>query len=33
MPTLPPPMSDRERDLLAAARGGDQDAYAGLVAP
>ena len=33
MPTLPPPMSDRERDLLAAARGGDEDAYAGLVAP
>ena len=33
MPTLPPPMSDRERDLLVAARGGDHDAYAGLVAP
>ena len=33
MPTLPPPMTDRERDLLAAARSGDDDAYAGLVAP
>ncbi|HKV67304.1 MAG TPA: sigma-70 family RNA polymerase sigma factor [Gaiellales bacterium] len=33
MPTLPPTMTDRERDLLAAARGGDEDAFAGLVAP
>src|SRR5437763_7061290 len=33
MPTLPPPMTDRERDLLVAARRGDEDAYAGLVAP
>jgi len=33
MRTLPPPMTDRERDLLAAARSGDEDAYAGLVAP
>src|SRR3989440_8441633 len=33
MPTLPPPMTDRERDLLVAARRGDEDAFAGLVAP
>src|SRR5436305_3718897 len=33
MPTLPPPMTDRERDLLAAARRGDEHAYAALVAP
>jgi RNA polymerase sigma-70 factor, ECF subfamily len=33
MPTLPPPMTHRERDLLALARQGDEDAYAGLVAP
>src|SRR5689334_4407720 len=33
MRTLPPPMTDRERDLLAAARSGDEDAYAGLLAP
>jgi len=33
MPTLPSPMTERERDLLAAARRGDEDAYAGLVAP
>ena len=33
MPTLPPPMTDRERDLLAAAGSGDEDAFAGLVAP
>jgi hypothetical protein len=33
MPAMPPPMTDRERDLLAAARGGDEDSYAALVAP
>jgi RNA polymerase sigma-70 factor (ECF subfamily) len=33
MPTLPSPLTDRERDLLAAARRGDEDAYAGLMAP
>jgi RNA polymerase sigma-70 factor (ECF subfamily) len=33
MPTIPPPMADRERHLLAAARRGDEDAYARLVAP
>jgi RNA polymerase sigma-70 factor, ECF subfamily len=33
VPTLPPPMTDRERDLLAAARRGDEDAYTGLVGP
>jgi RNA polymerase sigma-70 factor (ECF subfamily) len=33
MPTLPPPMTDRDRDLLAAARRGEEDAFTGLVAP
>src|SRR5690242_21789545 len=29
----PPPMTNSERDLLAAARLGDEDAFAGLIAP
>jgi RNA polymerase sigma-70 factor (ECF subfamily) len=33
MPTMPPPLTHRERDLLAAARQGDEDAYTELVAP
>jgi hypothetical protein len=33
MPTIPPPLTHRERDLLAAARHGDENAYAELVAP
>src|SRR3954462_2501161 len=33
MPTMPPPLTHRERDLLAAARQGDDDAYTELVAP
>src|SRR6185437_294416 len=32
MPALPP-MTHSERDLLAAARLGDEDAFAGLIAP
>src|SRR4051794_33825090 len=33
MPTMPPPLTHRGRDLLAAARQGDDDAYTELVAP
>ncbi len=33
MPTLPPPMTDRDRDRLAAARRGEEDAFTELVAP
>jgi RNA polymerase sigma-70 factor (ECF subfamily) len=33
MPSSPPPTADRERDLLAAARCGQEDAYTALVAP
>jgi RNA polymerase sigma-70 factor (ECF subfamily) len=33
MPTMPPPLTHRERDLLVAVRQGDEEAYAELVAP